>query len=69
MAEEKITMENLALMIGKGFTGVDKKFEDVKKDMKAGFKAVNDRLDKLENGRIEKLEERMQKIENALVIK
>jgi len=69
MAEEKITMENLALMIGKGFSGVDEKFEDVKKEMSAGFKAVNERLDKLQNDRIEKLEGRMQKLEEALAIK
>lgn len=56
-------------MIGKGFAGVDKKFGAMDKKMDVGFKAINERLDKLQNDRIERLEERMHKIEEALIIK
>lgn len=66
---KKVTIDSLALMIGKGFSGVDKKFEATNKEMRAGFKFINERLDKLQSDRIERLEERMHKIEEALVIK
>lgn len=66
---KKITIDGLALMIGKGFTGTDKKFGAMDKKMDAGFKAINERLDKFQSDRIEKLEERMHRIEEALIIK
>ncbi len=69
MANKKITVDSLAGMIGKGFAGVDKKFEETNKEMRAGFKTINERLDKLQNNRIEKLEKRMERLEEALVIK
>ncbi|KKQ23558.1 MAG: hypothetical protein US35_C0003G0016 [Parcubacteria group bacterium GW2011_GWA2_37_10] len=34
MANKKITLESLALMIGKGFTGVDKNFKEVDRNFK-----------------------------------
>jgi len=65
---KSVTIEDLAVMVQKGFTDVTEKMA-TKLDMEAGFKEVNERLDKLQNDKIEKLEERMQKIENALAIK
>ena len=71
MSEENITIDDLVAMVQKGFTETAKKI-----DMEAGFKTVNDRLDKIENvlikqqnDKIERLEERMHRIEEALVIK
>ena len=69
MAEEDITINDLAGMVSKGFAGVDKKFEEMDKKIEDGFKTVTERLDKLQNDRMEKLEARMHRIEEALVIK
>lgn len=69
MANKNITINDLAIMVQKGFDATGKDIEGVRKEVRDGFKAVNDRLDKLENKRIEKLEERMHRIEEALVIK
>ena len=71
MVDKNITIDDLAVMVKKGFDETAKKIE-----MEAGFKTVNDRLDKIENilikqqnDKIERLEERMQKIEEALAVK
>ena len=71
MEGKNITTDELAAMVQKGFEETAKKI-----DMDASFKTVNDRLDKIENilikqqnERIERLEERMHKIEDALIIK
>ncbi|HLD38211.1 MAG: hypothetical protein US35_C0013G0002 [Parcubacteria group bacterium GW2011_GWA2_37_10] len=68
---KNITIDDLAAMVQKGFAETAKKL-----DMDVGFKSVNERLDKIENvlikqqnDKIERLEQRMQKIEDALVIK
>ena len=54
---EEITVEKLALMIGKGFAHVDQRFDEAatKKEMDEGFAGVNARLDHLDArvGRIE----------------
>ena len=47
----------LALMIGKGFFDIDKKFEQMDKKIDLGFEKVNGRLDKIENILLEKHEE------------
>lgn len=62
MVKKNVTIDDLAVMVQKGFEATDKKME-------AGFKSVNERLDKLQNDRIEKLERRMERLEEALVIK
>jgi len=69
MAKKNITIDDLAVMVQKGFEGTAK-------DMKGGFKAVSERLDRIENilikqqnDKIEKLERRMERLEEALVIK
>lgn len=71
MENGEITTDELAAMINKGFNETAKKAE-----MDLGFKEVNMRLDKIENilikqqnDKIERLEERMHKIEEALIIK
>lgn len=68
---KSITIDDLAVMVQKGFEETSKKL-----DMDTNFKIVNDRLDKIENilikqqnEKIERLEERMHRIEEALVIK
>ena len=69
MKTKKITIEGLARMVKKGFDGTDKKIEK-------GFKEVNIRLDRIENfilkqhsQKIEVLEKRMYRLEEALAIK
>ncbi len=49
MAKKNITIDDLAVMVKKGFDGVDKKFEETHKEMRDGFSAVNKRFDKIEN--------------------
>lgn len=66
---KKITIDSLAGMIGKGFAGVDKKFEEMNKGMNKRFDRIENILIKQQNERIEKLETRMHKLEEALAIK
>lgn len=63
MAKKKVTIENLAVMVKKGFDGVDKKFDGVDKkfdeaqkdrqsirrEMKEGFRHINARFDVIES--------------------
>jgi len=69
MRKKIITIENLAGMVKRGFDGTDKKIE-------RGFKKVNTRLDRIENfilkqhsQKIEFLEKRISRLEEALAIK
>ena len=69
MRKKNITIENLAGMVKRGFDGTDKKIE-------RGFKKVNTRLDRIENfilkqhsQKIEFLEKRINRLEEALAIK
>jgi polyhydroxyalkanoate synthesis regulator phasin len=69
MKTRRITIEDLARMVKKGFDGTDKKIEK-------GFKEVNMRLDRIENfilkqhsQKIEFLEKRINRLEEALAIK
>jgi len=69
MKNKKITIEELARMVNKGFDGTDKKIEK-------GFKDVNGRLDRIENimlkqhsQKIESLEKRIYRLEEALAVK
>lgn len=69
MKTKSITIEDLAGMVKKGFDGTDKKIEK-------GFKEVNIRFDRIENfilkqhsQRIEFLEKRIHRLEEALAIK
>ena len=69
--DKKITVDRLALMIGKGFAGVDKKFTGVHKKLEA----MDKKLDRIEYTILEKhadeikyLKERVSKLEEALAI-
>lgn len=81
MAKKKITINNLTLMIGKGFAGVDKRFDDIeekmatKADMDLKFKRVDERFDRIEKliledhkKRIEKLEDELKDIKESLAL-
>ncbi len=72
---KKITIDTLALMVGKGFAGVDKNFKTVNKKMDTGFEKVNKRLDRIENILLEKhseeiksLKDRVKVLEEALAV-
>ena len=56
MAKKKLTIEHLAIMTQRGFSGVDKKLEEVdnkveglKTEMKKEFEKVVERFDRIEN--------------------
>lgn len=71
MAKKNITTDDLAVMVQKGFADTATKTElnSLKKGVEAGFRSVNQRLDKLQSVRIEKLERRMKRLEEVLAIK
>lgn len=50
----KITTDDLAIMVAKGFDGIDKRFD-----------GVDSRLDKVEN-RLDKVEEKVEKLDNNI---
>jgi len=68
---KKVTIDGLALMVGKGFAGVDRNFKVIDKN----FKAVNKRFDRIENILLEKhseeiksLKDRVKVLEEALAV-
>jgi hypothetical protein len=78
---KKITIDDLALMIGKGFVGVDKKFEAIdkrlyditettatKNGMISGFKAVNKRFDNIENILLKQHSEKIERLEKRIIV-
>lgn len=50
MKKENVTLDDLAMMVQKGFDHSDKKIEDLKKEMRSGFDKVEKRMDLLERG-------------------
>jgi len=60
MAKKNVTIDDLAVMVQKGFNGVDKRFDEMatKTEMNARFDVVSKRFDKVEA--------RLGKIENLL---
>ncbi len=71
MKKKNVTINDLAVMVGKGFDGVDKRFDGVDKR----FDAIDFRLDKIEKliladhkRRIEKLEEEIKEINGLLAV-
>jgi len=65
MGKRKVTIEDLAVMVKKGFDGVDKRFD-----------GVDDRLDRIEKliladhkRRIERLEEQVKDLRDLLAVK
>ena len=68
MAKENITIDDLAIMVQKGFAETATKAEliAVKDEMKEGFKKVNERLDKIEDVLIEKHDQRISYLEQRV---
>jgi len=63
--EKEITTNDLALMIGKGFTEVDKRFSEMDKR----FDKIENILLKQQGEEIADLKKRMSRLEDALAIK
>ena len=75
MKKKEITIDGLALMVKKGFDGVDVQFDGFKKGVKKEFDGVNKRLEKIEGlilsdykTRIEKLEGEMKELKDSLAL-
>ena len=77
MARKEITTNDLALMIGKGFAGVDRRFNEMatKVELEGFKKDINARFDKLEKliladhkKRIEKLEDEVKELKGTLAL-
>ena len=72
MAKKKMTIDTLAIMINRGFEGVDRRFEDVDKCFD-GVDAGLDRIEKLilvdHKRRIEQLELEMKGLKDLLAVK
>jgi archaellum component FlaC len=71
MSKRKVTIEDLAAMVQRGFKEMAKKT-----DMDRGFSAVNDRLDRIEKliladhkRRIERLEEQVQDLRDLFAVR
>jgi hypothetical protein len=70
MAQKRITIEKLAEMINEGFMGTASK-EDIKElrtEMQAGFDRIENLLLAKQEQRLNDLEARMKKLENALAV-
>jgi septal ring factor EnvC (AmiA/AmiB activator) len=59
--KKELTINDLALMVGKGFAGMDKKFEKI--DQK--FEKIDQRFEKIDQ-RFEKIDERFDKLEEKI---
>jgi predicted nuclease with TOPRIM domain len=77
MAQKKITIETLAAMINEGFktTATKEDFKEVKEDvaalrteMQAGFDRIEHLLLEEQRRKIENLETRMKRLEDALAV-
>ncbi len=70
MPKKETTINDLAVMVQKGFIGVDKKITDVaskmarKVDMEEGFKGINKRLDRIERVLLSEHEQRIERLED-----
>ena len=72
----EVTNEELGRMIGEGFHGVDEKFTDLRNGINQRFDQVDERLEHIEKflledhrRRIEKLEDQVKELRDALAIK
>ena len=76
MTKKEITIEDLAIMTEKGFSGVhnkiDEEIKNLRNDMNKRFDEVDERFDRIENitlrnheNKIENLEDKMRKVETA----
>ena len=69
MNKKNVTIDDLARMVNKGFDGVTK-------EMRSGFQRVDGRFDKIESlilveyrTRIEKLEKKVERLEELLAVR
>jgi archaellum component FlaC len=76
MKEERITTDELAAMIKKGFDGVDTRFADLTEHVDKRFEEVNEHFERIEKliladhkRRIERLEDEMKDLKSLLAIK
>ncbi|MFH0740014.1 MAG: hypothetical protein V1819_02895 [bacterium] len=58
MSKKETTIDDLAIMVQKGFIGVDSKINSIQKNMDTGFKAVDKRFDEV-NQRLIKIERKI----------
>ena len=72
MKKKNVTINDLAVMVGKGFGGVDKRFDGIDKR----FDAIDFRLDKIEKliladhkKRIERLETEVKELKELIAFK
>ena len=72
----EVTNEELARIIGEGFHGVDEKFTSLSGEMNQRFDKVDERLEHIEKflleehrRRIEKLEDQVKELRDALAMK
>ena len=65
MAKKKITIEDLAGMVKRGFDDVDKRFERVEKEMREGFKLVGERFEQVDE-RFDQIDKRFEQIDQQL---
>lgn len=68
MKKKNITIDDLAMMVQKGFDGVQKGFEETakKKDMEKRFKDMDNRFDKIERLILADHKRRIEKLEIAV---
>lgn len=76
MEDKKVTIDELAAMIKKGFDGVDKRFDAFTEHVDKRFDEVNDHFEKIEKliladhkRRIERLEDEMKDLKSLFAIK
>jgi hypothetical protein len=64
MAKKNITIDDLAVMVQKGFTGVDKRLDGMatKSEMNRRFDLVDKRFDKIENLVLASHQKRIEKL-------
>jgi hypothetical protein len=62
MKKKNVTIDDLAVMVSKGFSGVDKCFESMDKR----FDLVDKRFDKIENLILENHKRRIEKLESEI---
>ncbi len=61
MKKKNITNDDLALMVQKGFNGVDDRFNKIEAEVKGGFSNLNSRMAKVEI-RLDNLENEVEEI-------
>lgn len=65
---KKITLDDLAVMVGRGFNAVDEQFKGVHKEMSERFDDVELRLERIENRILMNHENRFDRLEDKIRI-